>query len=165
MEDHLGLLLLRKLFANRCHPNSYVWCVTPQFFLPSQQDLVENTKMHGDARTTSDHERLMQFLHTRVLQMIIYFLWADATGKPANSQLILKQCQAVHSIFWRLISKTCCSCPLLGPTNSILPQSGSDFLQCSSLDDTVWGTNIRIDTSLYRIKTLAEFFNLVSGLL
>ncbi len=73
-----------------------------------------------DARTTSDSERLTQLLHTRVLEMIIYFLWVDATGKPANSQLVLKQCQAVHRIFWRLISKTCCSCPLLGPSDSIL---------------------------------------------
>lgn len=62
------------------------------FFLPSQGDLVE---MHGDVRITSDSERLTQLLHTRVLEMIIYFLWVDATGKPANSNLYsnsVKQC-------------------------------------------------------------------------
>lgn len=85
VEGHLGLLLLRELSANSRHPNSFMWCVMPQFFLTSQQDLVENIKMHGDSRTTSDNERLMQLLHTWVLQMMIYFLWADATGKPANS--------------------------------------------------------------------------------
>jgi len=31
----------------------------------------------------------------------------------------------ISQYFRRLISKTCCSCPLLGPTNSILPQSGN----------------------------------------
>lgn len=127
------------------------------FFL-HHSEIWSRKQMHGDARTTSDSERLTQLLHTRVLEMMIYFLWADATGKPANSNLFSNSVKQCTEFFWRLISKTCCSCPLLGPTDSILPQSGSDFFQCSSLDDTVWETNIRIDTTLYHVKTQAGFF-------
>ncbi len=64
------------------------------FFL-HHSEIWSRKQMHGDARTTSDSERLTQLLHTRVLEMIIYFLWADATGKPANSNLYsnsVKQC-------------------------------------------------------------------------
>ncbi len=41
------------------------------FFL-HHSEIWSRKQMHGDARTTSDSERLTQLLHTRVLEMIIF---------------------------------------------------------------------------------------------
>ncbi len=95
VEGPLGLLLLGKTFCKQLSPELlYVAHYAAIFFL-HHSEIWSRKQMHGDARTTSDSERLTQLLHTRVLEMIIYFLWADATGKPANSNLCsnsVKQC-------------------------------------------------------------------------
>lgn len=62
-------------------------------------------------------------------------------------QLQLRVSSGAWDFFEGLSAKPAATVPYLG-LNSILPQSGSDFLWRSSVDDTVWETNIRIDTTL-----------------